>query len=70
MRYEDLGKVAKGVRWHFHDDIAVVMIFQDPNSKLFVGIGIFTMILLSPPLWSAELRKIGRKRNQVDSIRY
>ena len=37
MRYEDLGKVAKGVRRHIHDDITVVVIFLDPNSKLSVG---------------------------------
>ena len=50
MRYEDLGKVAKGVRQHFHDDITVVVIFLEPNSKLSVGVSIFMMILLSAPL--------------------
>ena len=37
MRYEDLGKVAKVVRQHFHNDITIVVIFLDPNSKLSIG---------------------------------
>ena len=37
MRYEDLGKVAKGVRRHFHDDITIVVIFFYPNWKVSVS---------------------------------
>ena len=38
MRYEDLAKVAKGVRRHFHDDITILVIFLDPNLKLSFGV--------------------------------
>lgn len=33
MRYEDMAKIEKGVRRHFHDDITVIVIFLDDPKR-------------------------------------
>lgn len=39
MRYDDIKHIGKGIRRHFHDDITVIVIYLDRNSR--VGDSIF-----------------------------
>lgn len=41
MRYNDIKKIEKGVRRHFHDDITVIVVYLDHNgSSRFRGTGV------------------------------
>lgn len=33
MKYEDLKRIEKGLRRHFHDDITVIVLYLDNNSQ-------------------------------------
>ncbi|KAF3635711.1 hypothetical protein FXO38_21239 [Capsicum annuum] len=35
MRYRDIKKIEKGIRRHFHDDIAVILIYLDHQIESF-----------------------------------
>ena len=37
MRYEDIKKIEKGVRRHFHDDITVIVIYLDHSQGSLNG---------------------------------
>lgn len=37
MRYDDIKKIEKGIRRHFHDDITVVVIYLDHHKNTLGG---------------------------------
>lgn len=37
MRYNDITKIEKGIRRHFHDDITVIVVYLDHHKELPLG---------------------------------
>lgn len=51
MRYDDIKKIEKGIRRHFHDDITVIVVYLDQHkssSKRKVGNNALTSITQAP----------------------
>ncbi|XP_050367072.1 probable protein phosphatase 2C 63 [Argentina anserina] len=51
MRYDDIKKIEKGIRRHFHDDITVIVVYLDQHkssSKLKVGNSALSSITQAP----------------------
>lgn len=50
MRYDDIKRIEKGVRRHFHDDITVVVIYLDYHQGWANGSGKFQDDITTAPL--------------------
>ncbi|XP_076919451.1 putative protein phosphatase 2C 63 [Bidens hawaiensis] len=50
MRYDDIKKIEKGVRRHFHDDITVVVVYLDQSQRWSNGGGRFQEDITTTPV--------------------